>query len=300
MKRKKLKRIVVNTYKAFTQNELPVYAGNATLYIFMSFVPLLLLIVSIINLLPLFNLDDLAKMLETALPNLDQIQRLIMDILRNLNRVSGGLVLSVSSIMLLYSASRGVSAIQKGLMKVYLIKDPLRNIVVSLLYTLVFIILVPALLIFHLLGDSVRELLENLLPGFIVQIGSVMRISSIITVGISVVIVLFTYLILSGRTRSLRSQLPGTIFTLIGWDLFSRGFAFFIPRFWKSAAYYGPIGSVFLVIMWLRTMVTILLLGAALNRALEMEHLTIQEAEKEEALEEHTEDYAEEEEDFRQ
>ena len=161
-----------------------------------------------------------------------------------------------------------------------------------MLYTLLLLVLVPALLIFHLLGDTIRDALIELLPDSSVLIGLIMRISRLATLGVTIFLVMLTYTFLSGRIKSLNSQLPGAIFTMMVGEGFSRGFAFFIPKFWRSASLYGPLASVFLVLMWLRTLMTILLLGAALNRAMEEEKLAVQIAETEAMIEQADADYA--------
>ena len=291
----KLWRITKNTAQTFMQRELSVYAGYITLYVIMSFVPLLMIVTGIVNLLPFFNEEDLSRLLITLLPKMDQIRDLILALVRNLSSLSGGIVLSVSAVMALYSASRGVAALQKGLSRIYGIQPPARRLLIVFAFTLAFIVLLPALLVFHLLGDTVREGLQSLLPDVLVQIASVMRISRLITLGITVLLVVLTYAFLCGRTFNVFAQLPGALLTLVLGEAFSRGFAFFIPRFWKAAAYYGPLASIFIIIMWLRVIMTVLLLGAALNHAVFEERLrTKQEKEAAENLLLQT-DYAEEE-----
>ena len=72
-----MKRIITNTWKIFSHKEMTVYAGHSTLYVLMSFVPLLMLLTAVIDLLPFFNTDDLSDLLVKILPDLDQIRDLI-------------------------------------------------------------------------------------------------------------------------------------------------------------------------------------------------------------------------------
>ena len=294
MKLERTRRVIKNTVQTFSRQELSVYAGYATLYVIMSFVPLLMLITGVINLLPFFDLDDLQQLLATVLPDMDQIRQMLMQLFRSLNSQPGGVVLSVSAVLTLFSASRGVAALQKGLSRIYGIQKPARRLLIVMGFTMAFVILIPALLVFHLLGDTLRDGLQELLPNVLVQIARVMRISRLITLGVTVLIVLLTYAFLCGRTRNLFAQLPGAVLTLIAGEGFSRGFAFFIPRFWKMAAYYGPLASVFIVIMWLRTIMTILLFGAAFNAAVAEERgISLRAAQTAETLqlqEDYTED----------
>ena len=86
--------------------------------------------------------------------------------------------------------------------------------------------------------------------------------------------VLFRSLCLPGGRRKLKKQLPGTIFTAVLWFAFTKLFSIFIPMFYRSSGVYGSLASLFLMLMWLRFIVTILFFGAALNSALETESVT--------------------------
>ena len=77
------------------------------------------------------------------------------------------------------------------------------------------------------------------------------------------------YRFFPGGVRTLRSQIPGAVFTTVLWTLFSALFSLFIPRFWRASSIYGSLASVFLVALWTRYSIVILLTGAVLNRTLE-------------------------------
>ena len=49
--------------------------------------------------------------------------------------------------------------------------------------------------------------------------------------------------------------------------LFSDLFEWFITKFWTASSLYGPFASIFLIALWLKTIITILFLGACLNEA---------------------------------
>ena len=133
--KERAKRIIRNTWNIFIQKDMSVYAGHSTLYIIMSFVPLLMLLTAVVNLLPFFNIDDLSGLLMDALPDLDQIRDLILNLIRNISGQTHGVVLSVSAVLSLYSASRGVAALHKAMSRVYDIKRRLKSIVTVIIFT---------------------------------------------------------------------------------------------------------------------------------------------------------------------
>ncbi len=257
----------------FGEKEMSVYSGYAALCILVAFIPLLVLIITIVNLLPGFDVGDFTDFLFRFLPDVPQIRSMLTEMIRNLNRQSGGLVASVSALTTLWSASNGVSAIQASLQKLEGNKrSSIKGKPSALLFTVVYILLIPALLIFQVLGSSVEDLILTLADNLPFSLSadrliSIVRLSGAVTLAAMVFVIVLTYAYLPEGKRPLKTRLPGALFTSIGWIVFSLAFAFFIPRFWNSSLY-GSLAAIFLSIMWLRTIVTILLYGAALNEAL--------------------------------
>lgn len=82
------------------------------------------------------------------------------------------------------------------------------------------------------------------------------------------VLLLLIYTYVPGGRRTLRSQLPGTIFATAGWLIFSRVFSFYILHFWRLSYIYGSLTAVILVILWLFVIINLIFLGAGLNAEL--------------------------------
>ncbi|MBQ9686027.1 MAG: YihY/virulence factor BrkB family protein [Oscillospiraceae bacterium] len=275
MKNKRFLRILKQTQAVYATNDMDIYAGYATLYILMSMVPLLMLMISAVNLLPASYITNFETSLENLFPNIPQIQSMIHSIVYNLTRVSGGLVASISAVTSLWSASNGVSAIQISMQKIQHggKAGMLRNRAYALLYTVIFIALIPALLLLRVLRHSLEGWIIALeaklhmvdIAGWLI---SLVRLSGIATPFVMAAVILLTYTYLAGGKRSMRSQLPGAVVTAVAWVAFSALYEFFISRFWSASTIYGSLAAVFLAAMWLRTIITILFYGAALNQAI--------------------------------
>ncbi len=67
------------------------------------------------------------------------------------------------------------------------------------------------------------------------------------------------------------------MFTTLLWLAFSGVFEIFITRFWSASSLYGPLASVFLAAMWMKTITTILFYGEALNVALQKQREAAEE-----------------------
>ena len=279
----KLVSVVKETQRLYSENEMSVYAGYTTLYVLMAMVPLLTLVIGLVNLVPTVNLEHFKSVLQELLPNIPQVQTLMSAMIANVNRKAGQLAISVSVLASLWSASNGVAAIQAGLHKLSGAGGSfVKKRGAALLYTLLFILLIPALLIFQVLRGSLRALIVSLgqalnLPEVAGVLLKIMQYSGLITLAVMVLVILLTYTFLQGEKRKLRCQLPGAVFTTVLWLVFSVVFEIFITRFWKASSLYGSLASIFLAAMWLKTITTILFYGEALNVALQEQRDAAQE-----------------------
>ena len=273
-KKSALLELAKETGRIYAKNEMSVYAGYTTLYIMMAMVPLLTLVIGVVNMLPDVSLQHVETALRDLLPDLPEVRSMLHSVIANVNRQAGTLAVSVSVVASLWSASNGVNAIQMGLCKISNTgRRFLRQRGVSLLFTLLFIALIPALFIFRVLRGSIETLINAVnewlnIPDVAGRLMDFMEYSGLITVGAMVLVIVLAYTYLQGVHRKLRYQLPGALFATVLWLAFSSLFELFIKRFWQASSLYGSLASVFLAAMWLKSIMMILFYGAALNEAL--------------------------------
>lgn len=267
-------RVLSDAFRIYAKNEMSVYAGYTTLYILMAMVPLLALLVGVVNLLPDVSLQHVEEALQKLLPSIPQVRGMVHVLITNVNRKAGSLAISVSLLVSLWSASNGVNALQMGLHKISGKSGSfVRDRAAAMLYTLLFLLLIPALFIFRVLRGSIEELIVVInrwlnIPDIAGRLISFVEYSGLITAVVMVLVILLAYTFLQGQRRKLRFQLPGALFTTVFWLAFSRLFELFIQRFWQASSLYGSFASVFLAAMWLKSIMMILFYGAALNEAL--------------------------------
>ena len=214
-----MKNLALRGFAIFQANKMSVYSGYATLFIVTAIFPCIILIISIVNLLPGYSTKDVADIFFQILPDLGPIREFVESMMTNLKSQSGGLLASAAAVTTLWSASKGVSAVQKGLNQLdeapvmtpapdaapasnsaagedsdadmdesaesdaALGDEPdadaedkaakkekaagliVKGMVIAkatlkrLLFTLMIIILIPALLVFEMLGDSIAGLI---------------------------------------------------------------------------------------------------------------------------------------------
>ncbi len=259
----------------FGEYKLPLYASSATYYIAMATVPVLMLMVSLVQFLPVTE--------EAILIELDMwLPEQVMDVVRNIigGIYSGGkTALTVSILLTVWSASASMRAIMRGIGSVYSRRrgDGMKNqnmilfYVRSILYMLGFVVILLLSFVIMAQGMAILQLLIRLFPDDIVLINLVpyLRYGRFILVMLILLLEFsLMYRFIPGRKLRLRDQLPGAIFAALAWVLFSVGFSYYLGLSNRFGAY-GVIGAVMVAMMWLFYCMLFLLAGAWLNCRLE-------------------------------
>lgn len=276
MKKDEFISLVKRTQDVYSKHEMNVYSGNATFYLMISTVPLLMMIISIINLLPWFTVKDVTNLMMHLVPDIPQVHLAVEAIILNLNRYSGTMVVYAFAFTCLWTGSHGVSALMAGLEKInHTQRKYFHSKPKAIVYTVLFSLLIPSMLLFQMLRSSLEDLITKLfemlqLPEISVRINSVLEYTGIITVAAMLLVILLTFTFLPSGKRKMKKQLPGSIFSCITWIFFTKAFGYFITRFWRMSSVYGTLAAVFLAAMWLKFIITFLFYGASLNRAIQV------------------------------
>ena len=266
-----IRELVIPGVRMFNENRITVYSGYSTLFIVIAMIPFMALIISVVNLIPGYTAEDVANILLEILPDMEPIKVLIIALVAELKKQSGGLLLaSVAAVTTLWSASKGVMAIQKGLNELdnrtedretatdrehALLESGIAYVKRSakrLSFTLMLIILIPAIMVLEMMNDSDAG-----------------RIGSLLIILPELLVVLLFYAKLPEERRTIKSQFPGALITVLCWIVFTRLFSFFISRSYHYSNLYGSLAAVFLLLLWIRYMVMILFGGGVVNRVLE-------------------------------
>lgn len=268
------KEIIFAVLGPFLGQNLPIFAGCATLFLLTASFPLLIWVLVVVNKLPWYSVTDLAELLYQFLPQVPEIQNTVLYVLNNLSTQSTTFVASFAAVTTLYSASSGMFAVQKGLQRLTPgARFTLFDRLLAILYTIFFEGLLLAVLLLQGVSSFFRPLSSLLSTNtrfrwIIEWFRQWIDFSGVIAVPVLFVLILLIYTFVPGGKRPLRRQLPGTIFTTVGWVIFSRIFSFYIVHFWKLSYIYGSLTAIILMILWLDIIINLLFLGAALNAAL--------------------------------
>ena len=211
---------------------------------------------------------------------LDIFPRTVMEYMENIIKeiCSGNSVaiISISAAVLLWAASKGVTSIMRGLNFIYKI-DEKRNFLeirlVSVGYTIGFVVYIVLTLIFIFGGGMLSSLLksripENLFFTVIYRIVSFLGKLMLLTVLFGLV-----YLIVPKRKATIKSQLPGAALSALGWLGYSWFYSFYTDHLAGNSYVYGSLTSIILIMLWLYVCMYIFFIGGEVNSIISGEEL---------------------------
>lgn len=244
---------------------IPLHAANTGFFLILSFFPALLLLLGLLRYTPL-KINTLLGLLEGLVPDalLPEAEYLILSTYES----ASGTLLGVSAATALWSASRGIWGLGKGLNAVYGVREErswLRTRCLSVVYTFGFLLVLVLTLVIHVFGSRLAARLA-VSPVPIFRFLAQLRLIPLVPVQT----VLFTamFMALPNRHDRFRDSLPGAVLCSVGWLVFSELFSLYVEYFPSYANVYGSVYAVALSMLWLYFCVMILLYGGLLNRVL--------------------------------
>ncbi|WP_029276810.1 YihY/virulence factor BrkB family protein [Carnobacterium jeotgali] len=273
---KKFSSIVVQKYR-----EAEVWNSGAIIsyYFLLSIFPV---IVVIGNVLPYFRLDaaELLPYIENAVPNyfFDQVE----DVLTSWFTRSSGGILSIAVIGALWSASRGMTAMQVSMNKAYGV-EPRRNVVIIRLFSLILTtLLIFSIMLLVIIFGFGQLILEYITPIIDIPLTISETFQSLrwpVTMIVLFIIFCLLYYFVPHAKIAFKSVLPGAAFSTIGWMLVSQVFAVYVEYFAIGTKSYGTIGTFMIMLIWLQVIGALMTAGAVINAAIDVyQNGTINEA----------------------
>lgn len=253
-------------YVKYSMDEMSVYAAQAAFFIIMAAFPFFMVLLALIQSAPMIHEADLLRFLLPAIP--DRFGGLFIYLLDSLHSDSPAALISVTALAAIWSASKGMLGIERGLNRVFGVTSPrnyiLRRILCSI-YTLVFSLMCVASLALLVFGSFLQEFLLKWIPAlsYLDQLLAFSR--GLIMFVLLTVFFTALYAALPHRRLSILGQIPGAMFSAAGWALASIAFSIYFRYFGSYAVTYGSLTAVLLFMLWLYVSICILFVGAEIN-----------------------------------
>lgn len=251
----------------YNRDEMTVYAAQASFFSIIAAFPFLMLLLALVQFIPPITKANLLQLVITVVPNTLEMNSVIVNVIDDLYTATPVAVLSVSALAALWSSSRGMLSIEKGLNRVFgqqKKRGYLMTRIICTGYTIVFMIICILSLVLLVLGNSIQSFLYRHFPviGEITQYIITFRSMLILILTVCFALV-YTY-VPSKKQHFLR-QFPGAVFSTVGWISFSFIFSIYFNNFGNFSVTYGGLTAIVLLMLWLYTCICILFFGAEIN-----------------------------------
>lgn len=258
--------VIANKVK---EDYVSAFAAQAALFVIMSFVPFLILLLTLIKYTPLTE-EVLLQFVTNFAP--DAFRQSFSSIISQLYTGSDTPLFLISLASILWTAGKGCNALIEGLNSVFDIKERRNGFVLrlySILYTIIFVVIIVVCLLIYILGNEILSFITKHVPFVTNIIEALLNIRVLLSVGLFTVFFTFLYVAIPSRHTKIRRQLPGALFSAIGWTGFSYFFSLYVNYSHNIAVLYGSLAMVVCAMLWLYVCMFIFLLGAEINLYIE-------------------------------
>ena len=263
--------------KRLNKDHVGAYAAQSAYFILLSFIPFVLLLVTLVKYTPLTQ-----EIVTTALIRMvpEEFSSFIRVIVNEVFGKSAAFV-PVSAIIALWSAGKGVNALSKGLNCIYQVEET-RGYVInrlrSAVYTLVFVVAVAVTLLLLVFGNQIQIGIAERFPVIAKVTSVIVGMRTLITLVLLCLVFLMIYKFVPNRRATLKSQIPGAMVSSVAWSLFSLAFSIYIDLTPGTVNMYGSLTTLVLIMLWLYFCMWILLIGAEINSYFEDRLRRLEEA----------------------
>ena len=260
---RKFKDNVFRFCELMVEDHIGAYAAQSAFFFILSFIPFLMVFISLIKYTSITE-AMLVQVVKDFTPA--YIEKFLIGIVSEV--YSNSLqFLSVTILMAIWSSAKGAQSLLNGLNSVYRVNETRNWLVMrfwAVVYTLFFILSIIFSLLLVVFGRNIQKLLRADLSFLQRLMNGV--INARIYIMLIVLISFFALMmkILPNRKTKFITQLPGAIFSALGWYFLSFVISVYVDDF-NGFSMYGSLTTWVLVMIWLYFCMYILLIGGKIN-----------------------------------
>lgn len=240
------------------------YAAMSAFFFVLSLIPIILLLLTSVQYTTLTKVDIMSAVAKVV-PEF--ITPTILAIVNQVYNQSAA-VIPVTIVVALWSAGRGVLAMTSGLNWIYNSRETRNYIwlrIRATFYTVLFIVVIILTLVVLGFGNSISLFVEKYIPivshitRFMIEIRTAAAFLGLSLFSLSI------YRFLPNRKEKIKTQIPGAVFTAIGWMFTSFFVSKYLEIFKGFANMYGSLTTIILIMLWLYFSMYIMLMGGKVN-----------------------------------
>lgn len=252
----------------FQKAALSAYAGHSAFFMMLSFFPFLLFFFSVLNLTPLSQ-EDFTIWLLTVVP--EAFEDFVKGFTQEIYKGSTGRI-SITMLFAIFLSSKAFLSLQQGMNAVYEVKEQ-RNYILLRIYGMIYSLILALILVFMLalmvFGNWIHMHFLAKLPLIGELADRILNFRILISGLILFVFMWLIYVFLPNQKQTWRAQIPGAVFSSVGWVAFSYGFSIYVDYFSNYSSFYGATTTIALAMVWLYGCMYMIFLGGLINRLIE-------------------------------
>lgn len=248
--------------------QLDVYSSGAAFFIFISFIPFIMIVLYIITHTSLTQ-PDILSFLKDYMP--DDFEIILANIINDIFSRSK-VILPLSIVACIWSSSRGIMAITKGLNKINYVEETRNYFLVrffSFLYTVLLVAGVVILITLGAFGKRIFNILTREYDEVHYVISMIFKNSDLILFVLIFLMFMFMYCVLPARHIAFLRQIPGALIASFIWIGFTRLFSYYINNY-NAYSIYGSLAFIIVFLLWIYAGIYFMFIGAWINYRLSL------------------------------
>lgn len=263
--KKQWKRII-KISDCVVENHVGAYASQSAFFFVLSLIPIILLLLTMVQYTPVTR-SDVMKAVTEVFPK--TVTPFLLSIINEVYSQSTA-VIPVTILVALWSAGRGVLAMTSGLNCIYQSTETRNYFYLRLrasVYTVLFLLVIISGLLLAVFGNRISVFVEMNVPVLEKAVEFLIRIRTTLTVGVMMLFCMLLYQFLPDMKikTQWKHQIPGSVFSAVGWQVISLIFSVYLDIFEGFSTMYGSLTTLILVMLWLYFCMYIILMGGVIN-----------------------------------
>lgn len=266
---KKWIKFIFDVIGGVLRDNVSAYSAHAAFFVTISFIPFIMLLISIVRFLP-FTKQELLEQAVIVFPQ--AAQSFVTSFVREAYLKSGTAVISITAVTTLWAASIGVFSVVKGISKVYSTEETRNYFIVrfmSVIYTAFLLVLIVSCLGIFVFGKVITEAIEHMIPAATAAALIVMSVRTMAGFFIMCLVFATMFTFIPNRKGRFLLQLPGAAIASAGWIIFSSVFSYYYENISNYSYIYGSLSILVFFMIWLYVCIFILFVGAEINKCIE-------------------------------
>lgn len=251
-------------FKKIEKHHLNEYAIQCAYYIILAFIPFTILLFSLLQYTSIGK-DAIFFLAEEIIPG--NIYNYVESVMKEASFKSIG-TLSISIIVLIWSAGNGFFALCKGFHYIYETPKEYNywfTKIKSIISIIIFIFMIVAVLFLIAFGNKIASVIQFNYSSLSTAINFILNWRIIWQCLILFLFFWLMYKYVPNHKVKFKTQIPGALFSAFSWYFLSFIFSIYLNIFTNFSVIYGNLTSLILLMIWVYWCMYAILVGAEIN-----------------------------------